>query len=86
MKSLRPPTPFYIFGLLSALSTADSNECRIVIAQNEWAAGCKPIVLSFFIIDFSPYLYRVFFFFLSLGIPAVNFVVKLVDCGEGVAM
>ena len=30
--------------------------------------------------------YRVFFFFLSLGIPAVNFVVKLVDCGEGVAM
>lgn len=43
MKSLRPPTPLYILALFSALSIADSNECRIVIAQNEWAAGCKPI-------------------------------------------
>jgi hypothetical protein len=47
------------FALASTSASADSNGCRIVIEQNEWAAGC---------------------------IPAVNFVVKLVDCGDGVAM
>lgn len=49
----------FLQALFFSIQLAKSNECRLVMEKNEWAAGC---------------------------IPAVNFVVKLVDCGDGTAM